>query len=280
MPRSDILQGLSRDRMALFGAVTVTLILLIAVLAPLLAPYDYAQISIPHRLETPGARHWLGTDQLGRDTLSRLLVGTRVAMSVALLSIGGAMAAGIALGLVAGYGPKLVDLGLLLLLDTISTVPVIIFALALLTLTGPSLPAVIGVIGFFSVPGYARLVRAETLRLKSADFILAERVMGAGLPRLLFLHMMPNVIGPLLVVVTMDVPSVIGLEAGLSFLGIGIQPPTPSWGTLLNDGFSFVRQAPFLVLVAGIPVILATLGFTFLGEFLREHWNPTARSLR
>jgi len=280
VPRSEILAGLSRDRMALFGAVTVALILLVALFAPLLAPYDPAQISIPHRLEPAGPRHWLGTDQLGRDTLSRLLVGTRVAMSVALLSIGGAMAAGIALGLVAGYGPKLVDLGLLLLLDTISTVPVIIFALALLTLTGPSLPAVIGVIGFFSVPGYARLVRAETLRLKSADFILAERVMGAGLPRLLFLHMMPNVIGPLLVVVTMDVPSVIGLEAGLSFLGIGIQPPTPSWGTLLNDGFSFVRQAPFLVLVAGIPVILATLGFTFLGEFLREHWNPASRGRR
>lgn len=277
MPRSELLAGLSRDRLALFGAATVALILLVAVLAPVLAPYDPAQISIPHRLEPPGSHHWLGTDQLGRDTLSRLLVGTRVAMSVALLSIGCAMAAGIALGLAAGYGPKLADLGLLLLLDTISTVPVIIFALALLTLTGPSLAAVIGVIGFFSVPGYARLVRAETLRLKSADFILAERVMGAGLPRLLFLHMMPNVIGPLLVVVTMDVPSVIGLEAGLSFLGIGIQPPTPSWGTLLNDGFSFVRQAPFLVLVAGIPVILATLGFTFLGEFLREHWNPVAR---
>jgi len=280
VPRSELLGGLSRDRMALFGAVMVALILLIALFAPLIAPYDPAQISIPHRLEAPGARHWLGTDQLGRDTLSRLLVGTRVAMSVATLSIGGAMAAGIVLGLIAGYGPKPVDLALLLLLDTISTVPVIIFALALLTLTGPSLSAVIGVIGFFSVPGYARLVRAETLRLKSADFILAERVMGARLPRLLFLHMMPNVIGPLLVVVTMDVPSVIGLEAGLSFLGIGIQPPTPSWGTLLNDGFSFVRQAPLLVLVAGIPVILATLGFTFFGEFLREHWNPASRGGR
>lgn len=280
MPRSELLAGLSRDRMALFGAATVALILLVALFAPLIAPYDPAQISIQHRLEAPGAHHWLGTDQLGRDTLSRLLVGTRVAMSVATLSIGGAMAAGIVLGLAAGYGPKPADLGLLLVLDTISTVPVIIFALALLTLTGPSLPAVIGVIGFFSVPGYARLVRAETLRLKSADFILAERVMGASLPRLLFLHMMPNVIGPLLVVVTMDVPSVIGLEAGLSFLGIGIQPPTPSWGTLLNDGFSFVRQAPFLVLVAGVPVILATLGFTFFGEFLREHWNPTAREGR
>jgi peptide/nickel transport system permease protein len=266
--------------MALLGAVIVAAVLLVAVLAPLLAPYDPAQISIPHRLEAPGAHHWLGTDQLGRDTLSRVLVGTRTAMTVALSSIGGAMAAGIALGLLAGYGPKPVDLGLLLLLDTVNTVPVIIFALALLTLTGPSLAAVIGVIGFFSVPGYARLVRAETLRLKSADFILAERVMGARLPRLLVLHMMPNVIGPLLVVVMMDVPSVIGLEAGLSFLGIGIQPPTPSWGTLLNDGFSFVRQAPFLVLVAGVPVVLATLGFTFLGEFLRDHWNPAARGGR
>lgn len=277
MPRSEFTARLLHDRTALFGAVTVSLILLVALFAPLLAPYDAAQISIPHRLEPPGAQHWLGTDQLGRDSLSRLILGTRVAMSVALLSIGGAMTIGTVLGLLAGYGPKLLDLGLLLALDTVSTLPVIIFALALLTLTGPSLPAVVGVIGFFSVPGYARLVRAETMRLKSADFILAERVMGANLGRILFLHMMPNVVGPLLVVVTMDVPAVIGLEAGLSFLGIGIQPPTPSWGTLLNDGFSFVRQAPFLVLFAGIPVVLATVGFTYFGEFLRDHLNPRAR---
>lgn len=275
-----MVERLWRDKLALFGAATVAAILLVAVLAPLLVPYDPAQISIPHRLEPPERHHWLGTDQLGRDCLSRLVLGTRVAMCVALLSIGGAMAGGTLLGLLAGYGPRWLDLGLLLLLDTLSTLPVIIFALALLTLTGPSLPAVVGVIGFFSVPGYARLVRAETMRLKSADFILAEKVMGAGLWRILALHMMPNVVGPLLVVVTMDVPSVIGLEAGLSFLGIGIQPPTPSWGTILNDGFSFVRQAPYLVLIAGVPVVLATVGFTFLGEFLRDELNPKARGHR
>jgi peptide/nickel transport system permease protein len=143
-------------------------------------------------------------------------------------------------------------------------------------LVGPGFWTVVGIIAFFSVPGYARLIRAQVLSLGQSGFVLAARAMGAGLGRILFVHLLPNTAGALLVVVTMDIPTVIGLEAGLSFLGIGIQPPTPSWGSILNDGFSFIRNTPDLVIFAGIPLVLTTIGFTFLGERLRQVLQPKA----
>lgn len=253
------------------------LIALVAVTADIISPHDPARIAVAHRLEGPSAQHWLGTDHLGRDTASRIITGTRTAMGVALLSIGIAVVAGTLIGLVAGYGPRWLGMLLLLVLDTISSLPMIMFALAVLTLLGPGLWTLVGTIAFFTIPGYARLVRAQTLALRDSPFIQAERSMGAGFPRILFIHLLPNVIGPLLVVMTMDIPVVIGLEAGLSFLGIGIQPPTPSWGSMLNDGFVFIRNTPLLVVFSGLPIVLATLSFTFLGEALRERLDPATR---
>ncbi|MFV3075891.1 ABC transporter permease [Niveispirillum fermenti] len=267
------------DRPGLFGLVVCILIALVALTADMIRPHDPARIDVAHRLEGPSATHWLGTDHLGRDTASRIITGTRTAMGVALLSIGIAVIAGTALGLMAGYGPRWLGTGLLLVLDTISSLPMIMFALAVLTLLGPGLWTLVGTIAFFTVPGYARLVRSQTMALRDSPFIQAERSMGAGPLRILFVHMLPNVIGPLLVVMTMDIPVVIGLEAGLSFLGIGIQPPTPSWGSMLNDGFVFIRNTPLLVLFSGLPIMVATLAFTFLGEALRERLDPSARRI-
>lgn len=279
MPRSSrLLSRLAADPAGLFGLVVALSFALVALLADGISPYDPAHIAVIHKLEGPSAAHLLGTDQLGRDTLSRLLVGSRTALGVSIASILIAASIGAPLGLVAGYGPRWLGTALLLLLDIINSLPMIMFALALLVLVGPGFWTVVGIIAFFSVPGYARLVRAQVLSLGQSGFVLAARAMGAGLGRILFVHLLPNTVGALLVVVTMDIPTVIGLEAGLSFLGIGIQPPTPSWGSILNDGFSYIRNTPDLVIFAGIPLVLTTIGFTFLGERLRQLLQPKAAS--
>ena len=276
MPRSSrLVRHLLADPAGLFGLVVALSFALVALLADVISPYDPAHIAVIHKLEGPSATHLLGTDQLGRDTLSRLLVGSRTALGVSIASILIAASIGAPLGLVAGYGPRWLGT-LLLLLDIVNSLPMIMFALALLVLVGPGFWTVVGIIAFFSVPGYARLIRAQVLSLGQSGFVLAARAMGAGLGRILFAHLLPNTVGALLVVVTMDIPTVIGLEAGLSFLGIGIQPPIPSWGSILNDGFSYIRNTPDLVIFAGIPLVLTTIGFTFLGERLRQLLQPKA----
>ena len=155
--------------------------------------------------------------------------------------------------------------------------PVLMFALAVITVVGPSLETVVLVVVVTTIPAYARIVRTQTLSLRHTEFILAERSLGAGAPRVLLVHILPNVIGPLLILASMEIPVVITIEAGLSFLGLGVRPPTPSWGNILNDGYAFIRNTPWLVIAAGIPLVLTTLGFTFLGETLRDVFDPRLR---
>jgi peptide/nickel transport system permease protein len=265
---------LLRDPLGLLGLAFVSLIVVAAVFAPVLAPYDPTKIAISRKLEGISWEHWLGTDQLGRDTLSRVIYGARVAMEIALVSIGSAALVGLVLGIVAGSGPRWLDNILLFAFDTTSSIPMILFALGLVALLGPGSQTLILVIAVLSVPVYARLVRAQTLSIARSDFIEAERAMGADLGRILFVHLMPNVLGPLVIMVSMDIPTVVSLEASLSFLGFGVRPPTPSWGTILNDGYAYLRDAPVLVVAAGLPLVVATLGFTFLGEALRDALDP------
>jgi peptide/nickel transport system permease protein len=219
----------------------------------------------------------MGTDQLGRDIYSRLLFGGRVAMKVSLLAISVAMAIGIFLGMLAGYGPKWLDRILIVVFDTVRSFPTIMFALAIVALVGPSLNTVIAIIIIASIPIYARVVRTQTLALRERDFIVAERAMGASSFRILFRHVMPNIAAPLFILASMDVPVVVGMEAGLSFLGLGVKPPTPSWGSILNDGYSYIRNSPWPIIAGGIPLILVTLGFTFFGESLRDILDPKLR---
>lgn len=271
------LRRLTRDGMGLFGLVAVLLVVLSAVFAHQLAPYDPTRIMVGPRLAPPSAEHWLGTDQLGRDVFSRVLVGGQVALQVALASIAAAVSIGLGLGLLAGLGPRWLDNAILLLFDTVRSFPVVIFGLAVVTVLGPSLTTVIFVVVVTSIPTYGRVARTQTLAIKNNEFILAERAMGAGTGRILRVHVLPNIIGPLLILASMDVPVVITIEAGLSFLGMGVQPPTPSWGSILNDGFSYIRNTPWPVIAGGIPLILTTLAFTFLGEALRDTFDPKLR---
>jgi peptide/nickel transport system permease protein len=274
---ADALRRVLRDPLGALGALLVVLFVLSAVLAPMIAPYDPNALDVPARLQGPSFDHLLGTDNLGRDVLSRVLYGGRIALGVALTAVGLSLVAGILLGLIAGYGPHWLDNLLLLLFDSVRAFPVIMFALAVITVVGPSLQTVILVVVVTTIPQYARIIRTQTLSLRHAEYILAERSLGAGAPRVLLVHILPNVIGPLLILASMEIPVVITIEAGLSFLGLGVRPPTPSWGNILNDGYAFIRNTPWLVIAAGIPLVLTTLGFTFLGETLRDVFDPRLR---
>lgn len=272
--RTGALHRLMADRMGAIGAGLVLGFVVLALLAPWIAPYDPLKLDVRAKLLSPSMAHWAGTDQLGRDTLSRLIWGARMALGIALTATGLAGGIGLILGLIAGYGPRWLDGVLVLVLDSLSSLPMIMFALAVITVIGPGTGTLILVIVLVSIPGYARLIRAQTLGLKNADYIQAERTMGASAPRILLRHLLPNVVGPLVIVLSMDVPVVIMLEAGLSYLNLGVKPPAPSWGNILYDGYTSLRQQPTLVIAAGIPLILSTIGFTFLGEGLRDALDP------
>ena len=267
-----------RDPMAATGLVLVLCMVSAALLAGLIAPHDPIAIATQNRLLPPSADHLLGTDQLGRDLLSRVLYGGRVALQIAAICIGSALLIGVTLGMLAGYGPRWLDNLLLLVFDVVRSFPVVILALVMITLTGPSLQTVIAVIIVGKIPNYARIVRAQTLAIRNSTFILAEQSMGIPLPRVLFVHVLPNVIGPVFILASMDIPVVVTIEAGLSFLGLGVRPPAPSWGTILNDGFSFIQVTIWPIVAGSLPLIAITLGFTFLGEALRDEFDPKTRA--
>ena len=269
-----LIYRLSQDPMGAVGLLIVISFLMIAIFADFIAPYDPSKINILNKLQGPSADHWFGTDQLGRDTLSRLIYGTQIALMVAGVSIGLAVLIGSILGAIAGYGPNWLDFVIMLLFDMVRSYPVIMFALAVVVLFGPSLYTIMAIIVATSFPTYGRLMRTQTQSLRQAEYILSARALGLGMPRILGRHVIPNTIGPILIVASMDVPFVIALEAGLSFLGLGVRPPTPSWGSILNDGYTYIRNSKWILISAGIPLILVTIGFTFLGEQLRDIFDP------
>ena len=269
--------ALRKDSLGMTGLVIVVTILLLTLFASILSPYDPLEVDVYNRRVGPSWQHWLGTDQLGRDVLSRVLYGGRVALKVSLVAISVSMAAGLLLGMMAGFGPKWLDRVLVICFDTLRSFPTIMFALSIVALTGPSLNTVIGIIIITSIPVYGRIVRTQTQAMRDNDFILAERAMGASTAHILRHHVLPNIAAPLLILASMDVPAVVGMEAGLSFLGLGVSAPTPSWGSILNDGYSYLRNSPWPIIAGGIPLILVTLGFTFFGESLRDILDPKLR---
>jgi len=273
----NLVSHLMKDRLAIIGLILVILVTSSAILAPMIVPHNPNKINVRNRLKGPSVENWLGTDQLGRDVFSRVIVGSRIALQVALVSIAIAGSCGLLLGMMAGYGSKKLDGILIILFDTIRSFPTIMFALAVVTLVGPSLNTIILVVIVTSIPVYGRIVRTQTQALKHNEFILAEKAMGASKLRILGVHILPNVIGPLLIIASMDIPVVVTIEAGLSFLGLGVRPPTASWGSILNDGYAFIRNTPWLVIAGGAPLILTTLGFTFFGEALRDVFDPKLR---
>ena len=271
---------LLRDPLGALGVGLVTLVVAGAVLAGWLSGTDPTALDLPARLQGPSWAHPFGTDHLGRDLLSRVLHGGQVALQVSGVSVGLALGAGLVLGMLAGFGPAWLDNALVLAFDAVRSFPTIMFALALVTLLGPSILTIVVIVVITSFPVYGRVVRTQTMSLKTYEFVLAERALGARLGRVLLRHVLPNIVGPVLILASMEIPVVVTIEAGLSCLGVGIRPPTPSGGSILNDGYTFIRDTPWLVVAGGVPLIVTTLGFTFLGEALRDVFDPTLRHER
>ncbi len=271
------MRRLLRDPMGAIGLTFVVLLILSAVFAAWLAPYDPTAINVPAKLQPPSWDHWLGTDQLGRDVLSRALFGGQIALGVALVSTCAALGIGAILGMAAGFGPRWLDNGIVLVFDTVRAYPVIILALAVGPIFGAGIVTIIGILVATSVPYYGRIVRTSIISAAKSEYVEALLAMGMSRTRIVVRHILPNIIGPILILASMDIPTFIAAEAGLSFLGVGVKPPTSSWGLLLDDGYKFIRQSSWLVIAGSAPLILATLGFTFLGEALRDTFDPKLR---
>lgn len=280
LDRLPILGDVLRQPLGALGFFIVLIFMLMVLFAPFIAPYDFATQDIPSMLQAPSRDHLLGTDHLGRDLLSRIIYGARIALGVAVPSVSIALVSGLTLGLIAGYAGGRVDDIMLVIFDSIQAFPAVILALAILALLGPSLINVVLVIGLTWTPGYARIARAQVLRTKEEPYIEVERSLGANQLRILGFHILPNIIAPLLILAAMDLPVVITFEAGLSFLGLGVRPPTPSWGVILAEGFNFIRQTPWPITWAGITLIITTLGFTLFGETLRDVLDPALSGTR
>ena len=280
LARQSVLGRLVRRPAGAFGLAVVLALAAAALFAPVVAPYDHAAQDIVNRLQGPTGEHMLGTDHLGRDLLSRLIFATRIELGVAVPAVLAALAFGLLLGLVAGYVGGRIDNALIVVMDTFQAFPPVILALALLALVGPSLRNLMIVIAVSFAPQYARVARASVLAVKQNPFVEAERALGASSARIVSVHVLPNILAPLFILLAMNIPSAITVEAGLSFLGVGVQPPTPSWGVILADGFQRVRDAPWPVIWTGLTLMVTTLGFTMLGETLRDIIDPRLSGAR
>ena len=264
-------------RMAALGALLLLALAAAAVAAPWLAPHDPLAVRLPDALLPPSPDHLLGTDPLGRDVFSRLLYGARISLFVGFIAVGIAVVVGTAVGLAAGFYGGWVDAVLMRLVDTLLSVPTIFLLLAVIAFVGPSLQVVMAVIGLTSWMGLARLVRAEILSLKEREFVLAARVLGASPLRLMLRHLLPNAFGVVLVSATLGVGGAILTESVLSYLGLGVQPPTPSWGNILNEGRVALGVAWWLTVTPGVCILVTVLAFNLLGEGLRERLTRADR---
>jgi len=270
---------ISDDPMGAVGLFLVLIVVFCGIFGPWITPFDPLKINVPDKFQAPSFTHLMGTDNLGRDIFSRVIAGSRIALTIGISTIAIALVLGLILGLVAGYGPRWLDNLLMLIFDSIYSFPTVILGLTVVTLLGASVTTLVLVVIVIQTPAYARLTRTATLTIKNSEYIQAIESLGASKLRIIFLHILPNVVGPLLIVASMDIPSVVALEAGLTYLGMGIPPPAPSWGRILQEGYALIRVAPWIVVAGGIPLIITTLGFTFLGESLRDNLDPKLRRM-
>jgi len=268
------LQALLRHPLGLAGVLVVGGLILLAVAAPYLAPYDPFAIDVEKVLAPPSLAHPCGTDLLGRDVLSRLIYGARISLEVGVLAVGISLAIGVVLGALAGYFGGWVDGLISRLIDIMLCFPTIFLILAVIAYLEPSIINIMIVIGLTSWMGVARLVRAEFLSLKEREFVLAEKALGAGHLRIIFSHILPNALPPILVSATLGVGSAILVESALSFLGLGVQPPVPSWGNMLTEGKETLEIAWWLSVFPGLAILITVLGFNLLGEAIQELTDP------
>lgn len=256
------------------GLVTVLLLSFVALAAPWLAPFDPAEFDSTRMYLSPSKSHWLGTDGAGRDVLSRMVYGTRVSLAVGFVSVGIAVFIGTILGALAGYFGSVADSLIMRFVDVMLCFPSMFLILAVIAFVGPSIWNVMAVIGLTGWMGVCRLVRAEFLTLRERDYVTAARALGAGPTRIIFLHVLPNAMAPVLVAAVLGVAGAILTESALSFLGLGVQPPTPSWGNILAEGWAGMDVAPWLSIFPGLAITITMLAYNLFGEGLRDALDP------
>ena len=277
-PRWPVLRFMRRNALACLGCVIVGLFCVVGLLGPTIAPYDPLKPDVAHALEAPDSGHLLGTDDLGRDVLSRLAAGTTVSLQVSLVSVGAAAIVGLAVGLVCGYRGGWIDDVVMRLMDALYAFPTLILAIALVGALGPSLINAMLAISIVALPRFARLVRAQVLSVRAREYVEAARVSGADTSRILVRHICPNVISIVVIQAALTTAFAILTESNLSFLGLGVRPPTPSLGSMLRLGYPFIETAPWLAVTPGAVITLAVLGFSLLGDGIRDLLDPRLRN--
>lgn len=275
-PWKAVWRRFKRNKLALIGFFILAIFVFLALAAPYLTPYDPNRSDLRNRNQPPSKTHWLGTDDMGRDVFTRTLYGGRISLSVGLVVVGISMGIGMTLGAISGYFGGKIDSFIMRLADVFLSFPFLILAITASVLLGPSIYNIMAILGLISWPGSARLLRAEFLKLKEMDFVTAATAIGAGSGRVIIRHILPNAMAPLIVSATLGVAGAILSEAGLSFLGLGVPPPAPSWGNMLNRArpLHMLRNMPWMWLAPGTAIFLVVLSINFLGDGLRDALDP------
>ncbi|MDI3546413.1 MAG: peptide/nickel transport system permease protein [Halanaerobiales bacterium] len=269
---------LKKSKIGMAGVVIIGILLLVALFAPLLAPYSPTEQNILFRYQPPSSEHWLGTDEMGRDILSRIIYGSRISLRVGLISISLALLMGVTLGLIAGFYGGFLDMVIMRFMDIMLAFPSILLAIAIVAILGPQLENAMIAIAIINVPRFARIIRSSALSLKENDFIKAARALGAGDFRIIVNHLLPNAMAPLIVQTTLSIATAILEAAALSFLGLGAQPPSPEWGAMLSDARSALQKAPWVATFPGLAIFFGVLGFNLLGDGLRDALDPKMKN--
>ncbi len=273
----DAGKRLLRHRPAMFGAAVLTLVAVMALFSDAITPYDPNGMDFADRFANPSAEHWMGTDDFGRDIFSRIIVGARVSLQVGIVAVSVATLFGTALGLAAGYGNRITDEIIMRAMDVLYAIPALLLAIAIVAALGKGIGNAMIAIGLVYIPIFARIARAAVLGIRNEEFILAARALGAGNARILALHVLPNVLSPIIVEITLSLAFAILAEAALSFFGLGTQPPDPSWGRMLSEGRDFFRQSGWMGVFPGLAIFFTVMGFNFLGDGLRDALDPKLR---
>jgi peptide/nickel transport system permease protein len=274
---TDVWQRFTRNRIAVAGLIIVLLLVLMAIFAPVLAPQDPAVQTLADKRMPPGATYLLGADEFGRDILSRVIYGARVALYVALVAVALALVMGVAIGVIAGFAGGWVDAVLMRLVDVMLSFPYLLLAIAIVATLGTGIQNTTLAVGIWATPSFARITRGQVLNIKGREYITAAEAVGVTGWRMVWRYILPNAIPPVIVFATLYMANAILLEAALSFLGLGVQPPQPSWGLMVASGRDFLRVAPHVATIPGVAIMLAVLGFNLLGDGLRDALDPRLR---
>jgi peptide/nickel transport system permease protein len=272
--RSKALERFRRNRLAVIGFALIGVFVLIAIFASIISPFDPIQQNYDQLLQPPSITHWFGTDNLGRDVLSRVIYGTRVSLTAGVLAVALAALIGVSLGLLAGFLGGVTDNIIMRLIDAMLAFPFLVLAISLAAILGPSLQNAMVAIAVVSIPVFARVTRGQVLSERERDYVQAAKALGANDLRIMVQHVLPNIAGPIIIQCTLSIAGAILAESSLSFLGLGVQPPTPSWGEMLNVARGYLRDAPWTAIAPGVLIFIAVLAFNLLGDGLRDALDP------